>query len=85
MSRADTFLVLKQKKENFVRNKRRWFIRSIHLLTLVAFVTGPSPDSILFIFKQTLQILQQINVKNVYPLSTVGIQTHALLNMSLLP
>ena len=85
MSRADTFLVLKRKKENFVRNKRRWFLRSIHLLTLVAFVTGPSPDSILFIFKQTLQILQQINVKNVYPLSTVGIQTHALLNMSLLP
>ena len=85
MSRADTFLVLKRKKENFVRNKRRWFLRRIHLLTLVVFLTGPSPDSILFIFKQTLQILQQINVKNVYPLSTVGIQTHALLNMSLLP
>ena len=85
MSRADTFLVLKQKKENFVRNKRRWFLRCIHLLTLVVFLARPSPDSILFIFKQTLQILQQINVKNVYPLSTVGIQTHALLNMSLLP
>ena len=40
MSRADTFLVLKQKKENFVRNKRRWFLRCIHLLTLVVFLAS---------------------------------------------
>ena len=35
-------------------------------------------------FKQTLQIVQQINVKNAHPVSGAGIQTHNLLIMSLL-
>ena len=37
------------------------------------------------LFKQTLQFLQQINVKNVNPANSAGIQTHNLRNMSLLP
>ena len=39
----------------------------------------------LVFFKQTLQFLQQYNVKNVYPVSGARIQTHNLLNASLLP
>ena len=31
------------------------------------------------------QFLQQINVKNVHPVASAGIQTHNLLNFSLLP
>ena len=44
--------------------------------------------SFLFIFslfKQTLQFLQQINVKNVHPVSGAGIRTRNLLITSLLP
>ena len=45
--------------------------------------------SLFFIYfrllKQTLQFLQQINVKNVHPVYGAGIRTHDLLNMSLLP
>ena len=37
------------------------------------------------LFKQTLQILQQIDVKNFHLVSGAGIQTHELLNASLLP
>ena len=37
------------------------------------------------LFKQILQFLQQINVKNVHPVYSAGIQTHNLWNMSLLP
>ena len=37
------------------------------------------------LFKQTLQFLQQINVKNVHPVYGAGIRTHDLWNMSLLP
>ena len=37
------------------------------------------------LFKQTLQFLQQINVKNVHPVSGTGIRTHNLLIASLLP
>ena len=37
------------------------------------------------LFKQTLQFLQQINVKNVNPVYGAGIWTHDLWNMSLLP
>ena len=36
-------------------------------------------------FKQTLQFLQQINVKNVHPVHGAGIRTHDLQNTSLLP
>ena len=35
-------------------------------------------------FKQTIQILHQIYVKNVHPVSGAGVQTHNLLIMSLL-
>ena len=37
------------------------------------------------LFKQTLQFLQQINAKNVHPVSGARIQTHKLLITSLLP
>ena len=37
------------------------------------------------LFKQTLQFLQQINVKNVHPVYGTGIPTHNLRDMSLLP
>ena len=54
------------------------------------FLNGPTPASFLFIFglfKQTIQFLQQINVKkcHVHPVSGAGIQTHDLWNVSLLP
>ena len=46
----------------------------------------PRPLSVYFrLFKQALQFLQQINVKNVHPEYGAGIQTHNLQNMSLLP
>ena len=46
----------------------------------------PRPPFRLFqvFFKQTIQILQQIDVKNVHPVSGAGVQTHNLLIMSLL-
>ena len=37
------------------------------------------------LFKQTIQFLQQLNVKNGRPVYGAGIQTHDLWNMSLLP
>ena len=37
------------------------------------------------LFKQTLQFLQQYNVKNVHQVSGAGIQTYDLMNASLLP
>ena len=49
---------------------------------------GPTSASFLFIFvlfKQTLQFLQQIYVKNVHPVYGAGIQTHDLRNVSLFP
>ena len=53
------------------------------------FLNGPTPASFSFIFglfKQTLlQFLQQINVKNVHPVSSAGIRTHNLLITSFLP
>ena len=45
------------------------------------FLNGPSPASFSFIFglfKQTIQFLQQINVKNVHPVYGAGIRTHDL-------
>ena len=49
-------------------------------------VFGPTPASFSFIFglfKQTIQFLQQINVKkcHVHPVYGAGIQTHNLLNI----
>ena len=56
-------------------------------LSMPLFKNGPSPASFLFIFdlyKQTLNVLQQYNEKNVHPVSGVGIRTHYLLNASIL-
>ena len=36
-------------------------------------------------YQKTLQFLQQYTMKNVHPVSHVGIRTHDLLNVSLLP
>ena len=36
------------------------------------------------LFKQGINFLQQINVKNIHPVSCAGIQTYDLLNISLL-
>ena len=50
------------------------------------FLNRPTPASFSFIFglpKQTLQFLQQINVKNVHPVYGAGIRTHNLQNVSL--
>ena len=44
----------------------------------------PVPLFNLFSPFQTLQFLQQINVKNVHPVYGAGIRTHDLRNMSLL-
>ena len=49
------------------------------------FFNGPTPASISFIFgffKQTMQFLQHINVKNGYPVYSTGIWTHDLSNVS---
>ena len=54
----------------------------------VSFLTNtPYPASFLFIFRlfnETIQFLQQINVKNVHvhPVYGAGIRNHDLLNMS---
>ena len=46
----------------------------------------PSLFTFIFLFSiQTLQLLQQINVKNVHPVYGAGIRTHDLRNISLLP
>ena len=52
------------------------------------FFNGPTPASFWFIFglfKQALQFLQKINVKNVHPVFSARNQTHDLWNMSLFP
>ena len=54
----------------------------------ISFLPQPSyvPFSFIFsLFKQTAQILPQINVKNIHPVSGAGIRTHNLQNTSLLP
>ena len=46
---------------------------------------GPTPASFSFIsglFKETIQFVQQINVKNVHPVCVAGIRTHDFSNMS---
>ena len=63
----------------------------LYLHTHIAlFLNGPTPASVSFIFslfKQTIQFLQQINVKkcHVHPAYSTRIRTHDLLNMSHLP
>ena len=37
------------------------------------------------LFEKTLQVLQQINLKNIHPVFGAGIQTHDLKDMSLVP
>ena len=54
----------------------------------IVFLNGPSPGLYLIyfrLFEQTLQFLQQINVKNVHAVYGAGVRTHNLWNMSLLP
>ena len=53
----------------------------------ICFFNGPSPACFIYfrLFEQTLQFLQQINLKNVHPVYGAGIRTHDLHNMSLLP
>ena len=45
----------------------------------------PRPLYVYFQSFQTIQFLQQINVKNVHPVDGAGIRTHDLLNMSCHP
>ena len=54
------------------------------LIKLLIFRLLGSSCDFFGLFKQTIQILQQINVKNVHPVSSARIQTHDLLIMSLL-
>ena len=59
--------------------------------TNTSFLNGPTPASFSFIFglfKQTIQFLQQINVKkcpNVHPVFGAGIRTNNLSNMNCHP
>ena len=56
--------------------------------TYLAFLKMCQPGLFLFIFglfKQTLQILEQIDVKNVHPVYGARIRTNNLLNVSLFP
>ena len=49
-------------------------------------MSTPAPLSFIFgLFKQTIQFLQQINVKNVHPVYGAKIQPHDLSKMSCLP
>ena len=63
--------------------------RHLGNLVLILFLkNGPTPASFSFIFglfKQIIQILQQINVKNVHPVYCTGIRTYCHSNMSRLP
>ena len=55
---------------------------------MTVFLNGPTPASFSFIFsliQTNITILQLFNVKNVHPVPRTGIQTHNLLNTSLLP
>ena len=62
-------------------------LKKLFLCFGILFKIGhPQPLFIYFrLFKQTLQFLRQINVKNVHPVFSTGIQTHDLQNVSLLP
>ena len=59
-----------------------WFSHSY------VFLNWPTPASFSFIlglFKQTLQFLQQMYVKNVHPVYGAGIRTHDIQNVCLFP
>ena len=51
----------------------------------VTYMGHHRPLFIFVFFKQTLQFLQQINVKNVHPVYSAGIRTHNIQNLSLIP
>ena len=58
-------------------NQRAFYQRRVITLTICLFFVYFRP------FKQTLQILQQLNVKKVHPVSGAGIWTQDLWIMSL--
>ena len=67
-----------------------WVRVSMRRTCIISFFKRPTAASFSFIFglfKQTIQFLQQINVKKcqVHPVYSTGIWTHDLLNMSCLP
>ena len=69
-----------------VHSCKRTHDLSDYLIPLQVKMGQPQPLLIyICLFKHTLQFLQQINVKNVHPVSSTGIRTHDLLDMSLLP
>ena len=50
-----------------------------------SFLYGPTPASISFLFgpfRQTIQFVQQINVKSIHPVYGAGIRTHDLSNIT---
>ena len=64
-----------------------WLNIGTSLLQGFFFKNGPSSASFSFIFglfKQTIEIVQQIDVNNVYSVSGTGIQTRDILIMTLL-
>ena len=59
-----------------------------HVYVRSFFKNVPIPASFSFIlglFKQTLQFLQQMYVKNVHPVYGAGIRTHDIQNVCLFP
>ena len=59
-----------------------------HSKAIKSFLNGPTPASFSFIFvlfKQTIQFLQRIYLKNVHPVYSPRIRTHNLWNVSLFP
>ena len=58
--------------------------KNVYTLNIFLKIVIPRPLLFIFgLFKQTMQILQQINVKNVHLVSGARIRTHNLLIMSL--
>ena len=60
-----------------------WADLVVHLLLLNS--SMPATFPFIFSLQSNFAILQLINVKNVHIVSGVGIQSHSLLIMSLLP
>ena len=67
-------------------HRRRLFSKTDNfILQQNLFKNGRPLFCLFYLFKQTLNFLQQINVKNVYTVYIASIRTHDLWNMSLLP
>ena len=81
--------VLKQKCKMIYSVQKSFVFRILlFLTTIVFFKKWPTPASFSFIFglfKQTIQFLPQMYVKNVHPVYSAGIQTHDLQNITLFP